>query len=71
MSKKLSNIPKVHKKVKKKDMLFEYTLIVILAAFFIYLILYIFDIWTAITGKATPVAGAVIAVQMSKMYRIR
>lgn len=62
MSKRLSNIPKVHKKVKKKDMLFEYILIAILAIFFIYLLLYIFNIWSAITSKVAPVAGAVIAL---------
>lgn len=62
MSKKSSNIPKVHKKVKKKDMLFEYILIAILAVFFVYLLLYIFDIWPTITTKVAPVAGAVIAL---------
>ena len=62
MSKKSSNIPKVHKKVKKKDMLFEYILITILAVFFVYLLLYIFDIWPTITTKVAPVAGAVIAL---------
>ena len=62
MSKKSSNIPKVHKKVKKKDMLFEYILIAILAVFFIYLLLYIFDVWPTITTKVAPVAGAVVAL---------
>jgi len=64
MSKSNSNIPKVHKKVKKKDMLFEYILIVILAIVFVYLVIYIFNIWPAITNgvNIASVAGAVIAL---------
>lgn len=64
MSKKNTNIPKVHKKVKKKDMLFEYILIVILAVVFIYLVIYIFNICPKITNEVNiaSVAGAVIAL---------
>jgi len=62
MRKRSSNIPRVHRKVKKKDMLFEYILIAILAVFFIYLLLYSFNIWSTRKAQVAPVAGAVVAL---------
>lgn len=64
MKRNNNNIPKVHKKVKKKDMLFEYILIGILVTVFIYLVIYIFNIWPAITTgiNIASVAGAVVAL---------
>lgn len=64
MSKKNTNIPRVHKKVKKKDMLFEYILIIILAVVFVYLVIYIFNIFPKITNgvNIASVAGAVVAL---------
>lgn len=63
-NKKNTNIPKIHKKVKKKDMLFEYILIAILAVVFVYLVIYIFNFCPVITNNVNiaSVAGAVIAL---------
>lgn len=64
MNKKNSNIPKVHRKVKKREMLFEYVLIGILVITFIYIVIYIFQFFPAITDgiNIASVAAAVIAL---------
>ncbi len=54
----------VHKKVKKKEMVFEYILLGILVVLLLYLIVYAFDFWPQMTSKTnlTAVAGLVISL---------
>lgn len=58
-----SNIP-IHKQVKKHEMVFEYILLGILVVFLIYLIIFVFNIWPAMTTKVnlTTVAGSFISL---------
>lgn len=64
MKNKYPNIPAVHKKVKKKDMILEYLLIGVLVLFLIYIIVDACGLltnWASNVGL-TSVAGAVIAI---------
>lgn len=64
MKNKYPNIPAVHKKVKKKDMILEYFLIGVLVLFLLYIIVDVCDLlpnWAS-NVELTSVAGAVIAL---------
>lgn len=64
MKRNITNMPAVHKKVKKKDMLFEYILIGILVVFLIYMVIDVCNFFPLLTSKIgiTSVGGAVVAL---------
>lgn len=64
MNKKYANIPAVHKKVRKKDMVFEYILIGVLIIFLVYIFVDANNFFPQLTSnvKITSIAGAVVAL---------